>query len=145
MTRFDQGDPKMILTDGGVDMNFVNGLPELDPGLENVALIALGTDVGFAGNKVAQSKPKRTGSTFIEESKRSITANQILVIEDAAEKAFTDDIEAGLLKSVSAEYLFISDIGYSLSITLTPPTGENRILQYNKNGENWIEQRRREQ
>jgi hypothetical protein len=135
-----EGDPKMFLTVDGMDLNFVEGVPLMEAGLENVAIITLGTEANFALNKVARNGYEAVGSTFIEESKKAITANQIRIVEDAAERGFDFAVESGLIKAALAELVYAESVGYQIRITLTPPTGADTILVYSRNGENWVYQ-----
>jgi phage gp46-like protein len=141
MAEIKTGDPKMVLTPDGMTLEFVDGLPVIDSGIGNIATISLGTEEGYALNAVARNSAESIGSSFIEESRKPITLNQIKVLEDAAEKAFQWAIEGGLIASVSASIEYVKSTGYWLEIIITPPTDEKHILLYSRNGENWVEQK----
>lgn len=138
-----QGDPKMFLETDGFDIKFVDGLPIMDTGFDNVSLISIGTENGYAGNASARNSSEEVGSNFIEESRKSITKNQLKVIEDAAERSYDWMIDAGLAERVVAEMEYVSSFGYELTILISPPVGPDKTLVYLKNGENWIQQQKK--
>lgn len=138
--EIDQGDPKMFITAEGMSLSFVNGMVVRDGGLENMATISLGTSLGYSLNSVASNGGESVGSGFEVEAQKSITRDQISIIEDEAVRAFDWAIQDGLIKSVTASMAYVDDRGYEVTIVITPPTGENRILVYGKNGENWVQQ-----
>ena len=135
-----QGDPKMFITGDGMDIRFEGGIPVMDDGLENIVTISLGTKSGFALNKIASNGAEAVGSSFIAESLKSVTVDQIRILEDAAEKSLAWAVKDGLIQEARATVV-AGERGYELRIVITPPTGENRILVYTKNGENWVNQK----
>lgn len=143
LSEIPQGDPKMFVSSDGMTLKFENGLPVMDDGLENISTISLGTEANFAFNKVAKNSEESVGSSFIEESLKAITKNQISVVEDAAERSFDWMIKSGIANSVTASMVYVRDYGYQIKIVITPPTGEDRILVYSKNGENWVNQQKK--
>lgn len=136
------GDPKMVVSSNGMDVRFENGVPLCDTGLSNIVTISLGTDGSTPLNRIARNGSESIGSTFIAESRKPITQNQIKIIEDAAEKSFSWAVTDGLIKSAKASMNYVKHSGYSLTITLSPLVGQDQQLVYLKNGENWIEQKK---
>lgn len=140
MAELKEGDPKIFLTPDGMDLEFVDGLPVMENGLENVVAISLGSDLGFSFNRIATTGAESVGSSFIEESKKAITVDQLKIIEDAAEKSLAWAVSDGLIKSATAEMIYVRNTGYQLQITIAPPVGNNRILIYGQNGDSWVAQ-----
>jgi len=136
---FDQGDPKLFIDSDGVDIELVDGWPVMETGIENMAVISLFSDGPFAFNAVANGAIESAGSRFLAESRKSITVNQIKIIEDAAEKAFSPLIAEGIVKTVTASMEILNGI-YALTILVSPPVGEDRKLLFKRSGQNWINQ-----
>ncbi len=141
-TTIPEGDPKLFLAASGVDIHFENGLPIMENGLENIVAISLFTEQGYALNRIARDAETEIGSTFIEESRKSITRTQLSIIEDSAVKALSWAVESGIFSEVSAKMIYGGSSGYILTITVTPPTGPQRNLSFIRNGENWTEQQK---
>lgn len=141
-TIFDGGDPRIVLYPDGMDFNFVDGWPEIDSGLENSSVISLLAERSKSFDVIASTAIETSGSEFLEESRKSITVNQIKVIEDAAEKAFSPMIEDGVILSASAK-ISLENGRHSLVVVLTPPVGSRQELLFMRDGQNWVNQRNR--
>lgn len=138
-----EGDVKMYLTSQGVDVKISDGLLAMENGLENIALISLFTEEGYALNVLARNGAEFVGSSFLKETRKTITRNQIKIVEDAAVRAFDWAVRDGLIKRAAANLAYYNSRGYELVVVITPPTGENQKLIFNKNGENWVYQQSR--
>lgn len=133
----DTGDPKMFQTADGFSLKFEGGVPVMEKGFENSALLSIGTEDYYQNPLATQAGDVMAGN-FIEESKKAITINQIRVIEEAAKQCFLWMITDGLAKSVDAVMSNVTGLGYKIEISIVSPTDEKAILIYNKNGENWV-------
>lgn len=133
------GDPKLYITNDGVDINLIDGFPEMETGLENTSVIAMYTKSGYPFNAISDNEIEKAGNDFLEQISKPITKNQIIVVQDAAEKAYAPLISEGIIRSVQATISLENGV-YSLSIILTAPTGENQELIFKKYGQLWINQ-----
>lgn len=139
INRF-QGDPKLILTDDGVTINFVAGNPVMDQGVENLALISLLTLPGWWGNDIFQNPDEQIGSDFEEIAKGPITLSKLNDIKQSAESALANpafgNIETTVINPVSDQVHVINRI--------EPPGQDAQELLLTRNGQNWINQANKE-
>ena len=86
MTDIFEGDPRIVLTDNGADLDYRGGQPVMDKGVENTALISLFTKPGWPGN-IFIPPENRIGSDFEDTCRGSVTLQKLADIENAAERA----------------------------------------------------------
>lgn len=79
-----QGDPRLIMGPNGTRLQFTEGQPLMDEGLENDTLISLFTRRGWCGNKFLTSP---IGSDFEDACDAPITRQSLNRIRTAAESA----------------------------------------------------------
>lgn len=139
---YDGGDPRIVLYPDGMDFDFLDGWPEVDSGLENSSVISLLAERSKSFDVIASTAIETSGSEFLDESRKSITVNQIKIIEDAAEKAFLPMIEDGVILSAVAKMSLEGGRNH-LTVVLTPPVGDRQELLFMRDGQNWVNQRSR--
>ena len=131
-----QGDPRLILTVDGSKLKFIAGQPVLDPGLENMALIALFTRRGWAGNVLFADINQHIGSDFEKATEQPITLRALNEIRDAAIKALSYPVFGNV--TVDVENPVSSRL--NIFILIEPPGQDILQLNLQKNGLNWIAQ-----
>jgi len=120
-------DPRMILTSNGSRLQFINGQPLIDDGLENLALISLFTSPGWCGNKFLSVK---IGSDFEAECNKPITRSQLNRIRTAAERALKCDAFGRVTVTVR------NPVGHRLEVVaLLEQTGRELVLT--RIGQSW--------
>ncbi len=132
-----EGDPKLILTVDGADLVYRDGQPVMDAGLENNALIALFTELGWVGN-VLLDDDQQIGSDFESQARGTLTLSKLADIENAADRALSSDLQK--LTENNAE--ITNPIGNQLNmqLRLAPPGEDVNLLLTSKNGLNWRSQ-----
>lgn len=130
-----EGDPRLILTVDGSKLNFVNGQPTMDQGLENMALIRLFTSPGWPGNALLPVN-EQIGSDFEMSTRAAINLDTLNRIEDAAKRALIDPVFGDVTVEVSNPVHFRIDV----KITIQPPVQDIKVLLVQKNGLNWLAQ-----
>lgn len=131
-----EGDPKIILTENGAKLNFVDGQPVMDQGLENFSLISLLTKPGWAGNFFIRAEQDKIGSDFLETALETRTLSSLQRIENAAERALTHPLFESIDVSVSNPESHFVDV----TALLKPPNQETQELKLTKNSANWQNQ-----
>jgi len=122
------GDPRLLLTPAGADLQIAGGQPLMDPGLENQVLISLFTGEGWCGNQFLPPL-SRIGSDFELTCRGPITLTRLADIANAAERALKSDYFPELavdVKNPTSDHLVIT-------ITL----GSGRVLTLNRKGLKW--------
>lgn len=127
------GDPRLILTEDGGTLQFVGGQPLLDKGFENMVLIALFTNPGWAGNGLLKSP---IGSDFQASINQPITLQALNDIRDAAERA----LDYNAFGTVTVVVTNPEAHRLSIVIAIEPPGETPMALQLTRNGENWYYQ-----
>ena len=131
-----QGDPKIFMLPGGIEIIYAGGQPIMDNGLENMILILLFTERGWSMNKILPLS-QQIGSDYLEETRKSITVTQLRKIEIAAEAALLpiSDNNIGTITGLSVKMVTGSQI--YLSFTINPP-GKNPVqIELSGYGNNW--------
>jgi phage gp46-like protein len=82
------GDPRIILTANGADLDYRGGQPVMDRGLENCILISLFTREGWAGNAFLPTE-RRMGSDYEKTCRGAITLSKLADVENSAERALS--------------------------------------------------------
>lgn len=133
--RFD-GDPKLIMTDNGVDMQYVEGQPLMDAGFENQTQISLFTETGWVGNIFFDNEKEKIGSTFETTAKGNLTLSKLEEIRKIVEK----DLENDAFESVTASVSNPSLNYIKVSALIKPKGQDSQSLLFLKNGLNWLNQ-----
>jgi len=136
MTDIYQGDPKIYIDENGADFNYPGNVcqPEMEQGVENVAIISLFTDEAWAGNFYLKKKNKKIGSSYYKDSLRPITLSNIERLSKSTITALNDPI----FKNVDSEITAISSGQLKNIITVEPPGQNLSEIILTKNGTNWI-------
>jgi hypothetical protein len=136
MTDPYEGDPKLILTENGVNMRFVGGQPVMDRGLENFALISLFTKPGWVGNFFIRDESEKIGTDFEKEAMETRTLSALRRIENSAERALSNPLFEDIQVTVINPQSDFIDV----TALLKPPNQDTKILKLSKNSANWINQ-----
>jgi phage gp46-like protein len=104
-SRF-QGDPAILISERGTQIEFQGGQPVMDHGLHNAVLISLYTKPGWWGNALVTEESKKIGSDV--ERQRTIVDTQ--TINDV-----TDDVERAL------KWMQDTKLVNNIEITVTNP------------------------
>jgi hypothetical protein len=131
-----QGDPRLFLDENGSELEFKNGQPVVDQGLENSALISLFTAPGWAGN-IFLAASQKIGSEFEELASGTITLQSLIDTEKAALSALDDEAYG----EVSVEVVNSNSYRLNTKIRISPPGRDVDTLLVQKNGLNWIAQK----
>ena len=134
-----QGDPAIKITEDGAEMKFTGGQPEMDHGLNNYVLIALGTKKGWWGNALISSPDRQIGSNF--DRQRTVVENDTINdTTDDADKALKPMIDTGLASEIEIT-VTNPNMNYILTdIKIYPPGQDVNELLILQNGLNWIAQ-----
>ncbi len=120
-------------------MTFKGGQPVMDGGLENYAIISLGTLPGWWGNIFTTDPNKKIGSNF-SRPRVHIDVKTVNDTSDDAKlalKAMTDSRIASKI-DVSVTNPRADEI--RTAITIYPPGQDVRTLIFTRNGINWLSQ-----
>lgn len=98
MNTFD-GDVKLISTEDGGDILFVDGQPEMDPGLSTAAFISAFTDEGWWGNAISDPA-EQIGSKLETLFLRTLTPQAMLDGEGYLRDALQWMIDQGIADDV---------------------------------------------
>lgn len=135
MDRF-QGDPKLMLTADGAEMQIMGGQPVMDQGLSNFVNISLFTKKGWFGNAFISDQDKKYGSDFLKESEKVITIQQLNNIRLAVEKGLQNPV----VGNVEAQVINVEKNNLRIDIKISPPGQDVETLRATRNGVNWIMQ-----
>ena len=125
------GDPRLLLTPNGADLDYEGGQPIMDQGLENQALIALFTRPGWCGNLFLADASK-IGSDFLDACSAPLTLSSLTDIVNAAERALASPLFGSVTVAVA------NPQSWDLAITIT--LGPGRALTLNRIGMLWSAQ-----
>lgn len=136
------GDPRLFLDQDGAYLDFVDGQPIMDAGLENTAIIPLFTrrlsrdnKKPWVGNIVFDDANVHLGSDFLDGFEKPITFGRLEDDKKRAKKALQFFIDSGLAKDVNVEVTNPSTYRIDVRIQILPPDID---LAFVKNGANWI-------
>jgi phage gp46-like protein len=135
-----QGDPRLILTDSGVDIQFIDGQPVMDRGFENAVLISLFTRKGWFGNTLLRDKNQQVGSDYEAVASRPITRSSLNDVRSAAERALKWMTDTGLASEIIVRAINPGANLLQVSIIIVAPNKDTKQLMLVKNGQNWIAQ-----
>lgn len=127
-------EPRLYLTADGSEIDFVGGVPRIDPGLENSAEIQLFTELGWAGNMLMPDSGFAVGSDFEKTASGTLTMAKLNNIRNSAERALS-----GLGKA-TAEVSNPRGSGLSVKIRVEPPSRDPQVLALSRLGTNWLSQ-----
>lgn len=133
MTNIFQGDPRIFIDENGADLKFIGGQPIMDGGVENLAVISLFTEPGWAGNDLFRNSDQIIGSSFQSAASQTITQSSLNRIRDAAEKALKNPAFGEVTVTVT------NPTGYQIHVSalIKPPGSDAKELSLTKNGLNW--------
>ena len=83
-----EGDPKLFLEINGATLNYNDGQPDMEQGLENQILLSLFTKEGWCGN-IFLPPENRVSSDFERKCSVAINLSGLADIEDSAVRALT--------------------------------------------------------
>ena len=133
-----EGDPKIEITEEGAEINFPGngGQPEMDRGVENLAILSLFTNEGWHGNSYFREKEKKIGSSYVANTQRPITLSSLELIRKATISALDDPAFKDVKSTVSVS----SGTKIDNLIEIGPPGVTKTEILINKNGQNWVYQ-----
>lgn len=126
-------DPRLILGPSGSRLQFIGGLPLMDKGLENLALISLFTRPGWAGNSLLSVS---IGSDFEEKLNQPVTRRMLNEVRNAAERALVNKAFGRVTVTVTNP----QSHWVAVNIVIQPPAGNLVQLRLARSGENWYYQ-----
>ena len=130
-----EGDPKLIITDDGIDFNIKNGQPEMDTGLQNSIFLSLFTDSGWLGNSISDKDSENYNGEFMTIFQKPLSVKTALDAKKYAESALSWMVEEKIAKSITIDVEIIK-IGF-LGIEILIEQNENtKKFIYNIN---WAE------
>jgi phage gp46-like protein len=135
-----EGDPQIILTEEGADLDFRGGQPIMDKGLENAVLLSLYTSEGWPGGKL-DPKDERYISKFNETSKEPLTVESLTRRSNSAREALAWMIRNGVASDISVNTSNPTGQQKSTKIMITSPGKTAEMLLVTSNGANWIAQK----
>lgn len=128
-----EGDPRLFLTADGSKMQFNDGQPVMDRGVENLSQICLFTSPGWVGNILFDDPAQQIGSDFETEALKPITATSLSNVANAAQRALNVDAFGDVSVVVTNPISHRLDV----SIKIDPPGGDPEAFLLTKNGLNW--------
>lgn len=137
MTDIFDGDPLIILTTDGADMQFKGGQPVMDQGFLNHVNFSLLTESGHWSEDLERNVARRYNGEFQKQIKKPITRQMLI---DSARSAEAD-VRGNEFKNVTTSITNPVRDNINLDILLTPPTRDQEALRLTRTGENWIQQR----
>ncbi|MBU1080900.1 MAG: hypothetical protein KKB59_10480 [Spirochaetes bacterium] len=94
------GDPRLVLTANGADLDYRGGQPVMDQGIENCILLSLFVREGWAGN-VFLPPERRLGSDYEKTCRGTITLSKLVDVENSAERALSSKVFGTVKASAS--------------------------------------------
>lgn len=131
-----QGDTKIFMLPGGIEIIYDGGQPIMDSGLENAALIYLFTERGWPMNNLLPLS-QQIGSDFLSECRKSINITQLRQIEIAATAALKPFQTIGFGKVRDLSVRMITGNQIYLSFVVDPPGANATEIQLSGFGANW--------
>lgn len=131
-----QGDVKIFMLPGGIEIIYDAGQPIMDSGLQNYILILLFTEPGWPMNKLLPLS-EQIGSDYLAECRKPITITQIRKIEISATDALkpVSDNNIGIIKDLSVKMRSGNQI--FLSFVIDPPGADPIQIELSGYGNNW--------
>ena len=132
------GDPRIFIDKDGADLKFIGGQPITDGGYENAVIISLFTRPGWYGNIFTFSDSQKIGSDFEEESKKSITLENLNNLRQFALEALRWMIENNSVESIDVDVRNVESDRYTVTISIKPPGSEAGVLLLTGRSNNWL-------
>lgn len=124
------GDPRVLVTSAGADLDYRGGQPVMDAGLENQAILSLFTR-RWCGN-IFLPPASRIGSDFEDTCRGAITLEAVNAdIPNAAERALKSDLFSSVAASVA------NPSGNDLRVMIKLGRG---VLSLDRKGMLWVAQ-----
>lgn len=138
MSIYLEGDPKLVMTQDGVDIVVRNGQPAMDRGFENAVMISLFTDENYWGNILARSDSEIIGSPHFKDATGPITLSKLAQIEQSINESlkWIQENNIGTVESIVTNP--ISDMIVEI-IKIKQPDSESVFTASNIGG-SWINQ-----
>lgn len=136
------GEPRMVMTEGGVDWEVRGGQPVMGSGLENWALISEFTESEpeWWGNHVIGNEYRIKDSNFDKLMSGSITRSTLIEAQKEAERALDLMVSKRVASRVEAE-ITINEVGaVVVAIAVYGPSSTLAQLLLQKYGINWVAQ-----
>jgi phage gp46-like protein len=134
------GEPRLVVTDGGTTIEIHGGQPVMDAGIENAALISLLTDPGWFGNQFLETDLRVGDSTFEEVCSGTLTKTTFVKAESEAKRALEWMVDEGIASEIRADVANREGIGIDAVVSIVRPSGEVEDIALRRYGENWIRQ-----
>jgi hypothetical protein len=126
------GDPRMLLTPNGADLDYEGGQPIMDQGIENQALLSLFVSDDWCGN-LFLPPASRIGSDFEETCRAPLILQAVTAdIPNAVERALKSDLFPDVRVAVA------NPQSWNLQVTITLASGA--ILTLDRRGMLWASQ-----
>lgn len=137
MTPGFDGDPRIFIDPNGAFLDYRDGQPVMDEGLENHDVIALLTTPGWVGNDLF-ADDEAIGSDFEQIARDTITLTSLNNTEDAARRA----LEADIAETESVDVAVNNPTGMRLDVLVrrAPPGGDVQSFLLTRDGSAWINQ-----
>ena len=127
------GDPYITLGPNGSRLHYVGGQPVMDQGLENLAMIALFTRPGWAGNALIKDTDQQIGSDFVDATNQPITLQSLTDVEQAAVRA----LDSPAFGRVTVTATNPESDRLTVRIRIEPPGQDSATIILTRNGLNW--------
>ena len=121
------GDPRLIETGAGADLNIVNGQPEMDEGLENAVYLSLFSASSWWGNIIAADASERYESKLESLFRRTLTNQTRLDAEKYASDALAWMKTVGAVAKITPTAVILGVNLLGLHIELTEPARVSTI------------------
>ena len=130
------GEPRLIMSDGGVDWEIKGGQPINDAGQENWAFYALFTRPGWWGNKAIKNEFKHgEDCDFDEITEEPLTRSMIIDANKEAERGLKGMVDNGIASSIEANIVpRQGGTGIDFVIKVHSPSGETSQILLQKYG-----------
>ena len=134
-----QGDPKINITENGAEINFPGnaGQPEMEQGVENLAILSLFTKQKWEGNFYFKNADNKIGSDYEKTSQLPITLSNIELLRQSTIRSLGNKA----FGSVNSDVTVPSSNGWKNVIDIKPPGKDSQEIILQKNGLNWILQK----
>lgn len=134
------GEPLILVTVNGTTFEFRGGQPVMDGGMQNWAIIGLGTKPGWWGNHLLEKENQIGDSDFDDVIKSTITQSMLVDAEKEARRALKSMIDTGVASRIEAIIEPQSGFGVNFIIKIYKPDSTIETLFFQKYGGRWINQ-----
>jgi len=131
-----QGDPRIVITEEGADIPFPGngGQPEMEQGVENLAILSLFTKLGWPGNFYFNNINNQVGSDYQSIAEGPITLTSIEALRQSTLRA----LKNSAFGDVESTVTILSQGQIKNKIIIKPPGQDIQEIILEKNGLNWI-------